>query len=210
MFLLDTKHYILYPYCSIITKGDYMQYPNNIKKIRNHTSVSHSNRGMSLENLINMTNDYYIKKDIALIHKKPTPIGVVEVNYSNHKKLIKKAYFKEQSTLDYNGVYRGKYIEFDAKETLNKTAFPLANVHEHQIEQIDGVIKHGGIAFLIIKMNTFYYLLKGEDFLNFIQNTKRKSIPYSYIQDNAIIIKENYQPALNYLKIIDEIYFKGE
>ena len=103
-----------------------MQYPNNIKKSYNHISVSHSNRGMSLENLLNHTNDYYIKKDIALIYKKPTPIGVAEVSYSDHKKLIKKAYFKEQSTLDYNGIYKGKYIEFDAKETLNKTAFPIA------------------------------------------------------------------------------------
>ena len=187
-----------------------MQYPNNVKKNYNHMSISHSNRGMSLENLLNITNDYYTKKDIALIYKKPTPIGVAEVTYSNHKKLIKKAYFKEQSTLDYNGIYKGKYIEFDAKETLNKTAFPIANVHEHQIKQIQGVIRHGGIAFLIIKMNTFYYLLKGEDFLDFIQNNKRKSLPYSYIQNNAYLIKENYQPALDYLNVIDKIYFKGE
>ena len=187
-----------------------MQYPNNIKKTYNHIAVSHSNRGMSLENLINMTNEYYIKKDIALIHKKPTPIGVAEVSYSDHKKLIKKAYFKEQSTLDYNGVYKGKYIEFDAKETLNKTAFPIANVHPHQIEQIAGVIKHGGIAFLIIKMNTLYYLFKGEDFLDFITNNSRKSIPYSYIKNNAYLIKENYQPALEYLKVVDEVYLKGE
>ena len=68
-----------------------MQYPNNVKKNYNHMSVSHSNRGMSLENLLNITNDYYTKKDIALIYKKPTPIGVAEVTYSNHKKLIKKA-----------------------------------------------------------------------------------------------------------------------
>ncbi len=187
-----------------------MQYPNNIKKSYSHITVSHSNRGMTLENLINKTNEYYLKKDIALIHKKPTPIGVAEVTYSEHKKLIKKAYFKEQSTLDYNGLYRGKYVEFDAKETLNKTAFPIANVHPHQIEQIRGVIKHHGIAFLIIKMNNFYYLLKGEDFLSFIDNNDRKSLPYSYITNNAYLIKESYQPALDYLNTVDEIYFKGE
>ena len=187
-----------------------MQYPNNIKKSYNHISVSHSNRGMSLENLLNHTNDYYIKKDIALIYKKPTPIGVAEVSYSDHKKLIKKAYFKEQSTLDYNGIYKGKYIEFDAKETLNKTAFPIANVHTHQIDQIRGVIRHQGIAFLIIKMNNFYYLLKGEDFLLFIDNSNRKSIPYTYIKNNAHLIKEGYQPAIDYLNNVDEIYFKGE
>ncbi len=77
-----------------------MQYPNNIKKKYNHITVSHSNRGMSLENLLNKTNEYYLEKDIAIIHKKPTPIGVAEVSYTNHKVLINKAYFKEQSTPD--------------------------------------------------------------------------------------------------------------
>ena len=97
-----------------------VQYPNNIKKEYTKYTISHSNRGMDLENLINQSNDYYLKKDCALIYKKPTPIGVVDVSYKNHKKVIEKAYFKEQSTLDYNGLYKGKYIEFDAKETLNK------------------------------------------------------------------------------------------
>ena len=92
-----------------------MQYPNNIKKNFTKLSVSHSNRGMNLENALNLTNDYYLKTDLALIYKKPTPIGVVDVSYTNNKKIIEKAYFKEQSTLDYNGLYRGKYIEFDAK-----------------------------------------------------------------------------------------------
>ena len=107
---------------------------------------------MNLENLINQSNDYYLKKDCALIYKKPTPIGVVDVSYKNHKKVIEKAYFKEQSTLDYNGLYRGKYIDFDAKETLNKTSFPLSNIHEHQINHIRNVIRHNGIAFLIIRI----------------------------------------------------------
>jgi len=187
-----------------------VQYPNNIKKEYSKLSTSHSNRGMNLELLINHSNDYYLKKDIALIYKKPTPIGIVDVSYKNHKKMIEKAYFKEQSTLDYNGVYRGKYIDFDAKETLNKTSFPLSNIHEHQIEHIRRCLKHGGIAFLIIRMNNIHYLLTGEDLINYIDNNKRKSIEYSYIQEKATIIKEGYNLPLDYLEAIDEKYFKGE
>ena len=142
-----------------------MQYPNNIKKSYTKLSVSHSNRGMNLENALNISNEYYLRNDKALIYKKPTPIGVVDVSYKNHKKIIEKAYFKEQSTLDYNGLYRGRYIEFDAKETLNKTAFPLSNIHEHQTNQIRSVIKHGGIIFLVIRMNNINYLLTGEDYI---------------------------------------------
>lgn len=187
-----------------------MQYPNNIKKCFTKLSVSHSNRGMNLENALNSSNNYYLKKDYALIYKKPTPIGVVDVSYNNHKKTIEKAYFKEQSTLDYNGLYRGKYIEFDAKETLNKTSFPLSNIHEHQTNQIRNVIKHGGIVFLIIRMNNINYLLTGEDYISYIDTTNRKSISYKYIQEKAHIIKESYQPQLDYLKVVDKVYFEGE
>ena len=187
-----------------------MRYPNNINKSYAKLSVSHSNRGMNLENALNISNEYYLRKDKALIYKKPTPIGVVDVSYQNHKKIIEKAYFKEQSTLDYNGLYRGKYIEFDAKETLNKTSFPLSNIHEHQTKQIRNVIKHGGIVFLIIRMNNLNYLLTGEDYIEYIDNNDRKSISYKYIEKKAHVIKESYQPQLDYLKTVDEIYFKGE
>ena len=187
-----------------------MQYPNNIKKSYTKLSVSHSNRGMNLENALNLSNEYYLKQDKALIYKKPTPIGIVDVSYKNNKKIIEKAYFKEQSTLDYNGLYRGKYIEFDAKETLNKTSFPLSNIHEHQTKQIRNVIKHGGIIFLVIRINNLNYLLTGEDYIEYIDNFDRKSISYKYIQEKAYIIKESYQPQLDYLSVVDKIYFKGE
>ena len=184
-----------------------MQYPNNIKKNFTRLSISHSNRGMDLEHVLNLTNNYYLKNDRALIFKKPTPIGVVDVSYKNQHKTIEKAYFKEQSTLDYNGLYRGKYIEFDAKETLSKTS---SNIHEHQTVQIRNVIKHGGIVFLIIKMNGIVYLLTGEDYIAYIDNNKRKSISYKYIQEKAYVIKIGYQPQLDYLTLVDDIYFKGE
>ena len=103
-----------------------MLYPNNIKKSYNKQNIEqHGNRGMDLESELNITNNYYKEKDLALIYKKPTPIGIVDVSYKNQKKMIEKAYFKEQSTLDYNGLYKGRYIDFDAKVTKNKTAFPL-------------------------------------------------------------------------------------
>lgn len=187
-----------------------MQYPNSIKKEYTKLEISHSNRGMNLETAINQSNEYYLRMDKAVIYKKPTPIGVVDVSYKNHKKTIEKAYFKEQSTLDYNGLYKGKYLDFDAKETLNKTSFPLSNIHEHQTKHIRNILKHGGIAFLIIRMNNINYLLTGEDYLNYIDSEDRKSIPYNYIKEKGYIIKEAYQPSLDYLNVIDQIYFKGE
>ncbi len=186
-----------------------MFYPNNQKK-EYKRNISHKNRGMELEGIINTTNLYYLNENIAVIYKKPTPIGLVNVSYQNNSKIINKAYFKTPSTLDYNGLYKGKYIEFDAKETLNKLSFPLANIHSHQLEHIKKIIEHQGIVFLIIKMNNLYYYLKGEDLIEFIKTSKRKSIPYQYIQNKCYNIKERINPSLDYLKIIDSIYFKEE
>ncbi|MGM9835035.1 MAG: Holliday junction resolvase RecU [Bacilli bacterium] len=185
-----------------------MLYPNKIKKNYTKLNISHSNRGMDLENAINNSNSYYKEKDIAIIYKKPTPIGIVDVSYRNNKKTIDKAYFKTQSTLDYNGIYKGKYIDFDAKETKSKTSFPLSNVHAHQTKHIEDIIRHGGIAFLIIRMNGINYLLTGEDYLYYLNTEKRKSIAYDYIKKHGHIIKEGFIPSLDYLSVLDEIYFK--
>lgn len=183
-----------------------MNYPNSINKTYKKF-VTYNNRGMDLENSINEANEYYLENDIALIYKKPTPIGIVKVSYKNNSKVIDKAYFKEPSTLDYNGIYKGKYIEFEAKETTNRTSFPLNNIHPHQIKHISRVLEHGGIVFIIIKINQLDYLLDGKDFLDYIENNQRKSIPYDYIKKKGFTIKYNFNKGLNYLNIVDQIYF---
>ena len=184
-----------------------MLYPGNIKKEYKKVH-SYKNRGLDLENLINLTNEYYLENDIAVIYKKPTPITVNKVDYKHNK--ITEGYYKTLSTLDYNGIYKGKYLDFDAKETLNRTSFPLSNIHAHQIKHIERIINHGGISFIILKMNAKYYILKGEDLLDFIKNNKRKSIPYKFIEDNCAEIKENINPALDYITVIDKVYLGGK
>lgn len=181
-----------------------MNYPNSIKK-EYHKVISHANRGMDLENIINDTNDYLRENDIALIYKKPTPIGISKVEYKDNKKIIKKSYFASQSTLDYNGLYKGKYIEFEAKNTESKTSFPLSNIHKHQINHIRNVYKHGGITFLIVKINNEIYLLDGIDFINFIDNFERKSIPYNYFKEKAYLLSYNYFKGLNYIDIVEKL-----
>ena len=184
-----------------------MNYPNACKSAY-EKNITYSNRGMDLEYLINKSNEYYLENDIALIHKKPTPIGIDKVEYKP-KPIIKNAYFKEPSTLDYNGLYKGKYIDFDAKVTKSKTAFPLSNIHLHQIEHIRKVISHGGITFLLIMMNDCVYLLTGNKLIDFIDNYTRKSITYEYIIKNAYLIKYGINPPINYIKVIDKI-IEGE
>ena len=175
--------------------------------------VNEANLGMDLEQMINDSNEYYLYNDIAVIHKKPTPVQIVKVDYpSRNKAVIKEAYYKTPSTTDYNGIYKGKYIDFDAKENHNKTAFPLANISTHQVEHLKNVQRHGGISFLIVAFNTYneYYLLPfdvlNEYWINSLKDG-RKSIPYQTFKEKAYLIKEGYLPRLNYLKVLDEKYF---
>ena len=108
--------------------------------------LTFANRGMRFEEAINESNEYYLNKQIAVIHKKPTPIQIVKVDYPKRSAAtIKEAYFKEASTTDYNGVYQGYYLDFEAKATQNKTSFPLKNFHSHQIEHMRNCLLQGGI-----------------------------------------------------------------
>ncbi len=171
--------------------------------------ASYKNRGMFLENIINDSNTYYNSKDMCLIYKKPTPIKVLNVVYPNNTThLIDKAVYSSISTLDYNGIYREKYIEFDAKECHSTTSFPLSNIKEHQIEHIRKVILQKGIVFLIIFMNNEFFLLKGETLLDFIKNNTNKSIKFEYLKENSYKIDESYLPRLKYLDAVDKAYFK--
>ncbi|HLS35742.1 MAG TPA: Holliday junction resolvase RecU [Bacillota bacterium] len=196
-----------------------MNYPDGSRRrmTKNYNrQINYQNRGMSLEEDINMTNEFYLSTNKAVIHKKPTPIQVVNVHYPKRSAaVITEAYYQQASTTDYNGVYRGKYIDFEAKETKNKTSFPLGNVQEHQIEHMRSVVQHDGIAFFIIRFSfhneTFF--LQAKDLLTYWDNMLlggRKSIPYKTFQNKAVVIPFDYQARVNYLKVVDSLYFRTE
>ena len=189
----------------------YMKYPGGIVKNKNNI-INYGNRGMNLEADINATNDYYLNNNIAVIYKKPTPITINKVDYpSRRDAVITEAHFRTPSTTDYNGIYKGKYIDFEAKE-CSKTSFALSNIHQHQIKHLKRIIEHGGIAFIIVSFtkNQKVFLLNGIDFFNFINENTRKSIPISFFEKYGFILEYKFNPRLDYLKVIDKLYFKGE
>ena len=188
-----------------------MKYPDGTKKSYKIYNT-YANRGMNLESDISESNNYYRNNNIAIIYKKPTPITIAKVDYpSRLETVIKEGYFKTPSTTDYNGIYKGKYIDFEAKETKHKTSFPLSNIHSHQIKHLESIYRHGGIGFIIVKFTNLNetYLLTIEKLIDFSNNNKRKSIPLEYFKSAGYIIKDKYNPRVDYLKIIDELYFDG-
>lgn len=183
----------------------------SIKKPK-EKDFTYSNRGMTLEEDLNESNEYYLLSGKAVIHKKPTPVQIVNVDYPKRSAaVIKEAYFKQASTTDYNGVYKGRYIDFEAKETRFKTSFPLNNFHRHQIEHINQVLKQDGIAFVILRFSTIeqVYLLEGKHLLSFwdrMEKGGRKSITFSEIEQYGCVIPLGYQPRIDYIKVIDKLY----
>lgn len=183
---------------------------NSKKSVSSKVHLSAMNRGMDLEEDINLSSEYYREKNLCLITKRPTPINVVKVDYSRGARIID-AYFEKQSTTDYNGVYKGRYIDFEAKSTKTKTSFPLANISPHQIKHLKAVKSNGGIAFFIIEFVTNdneTYLVDADYIIKFIEDGERKSIPYKEIVKNGHLIKRGYIPRLDYLPVIEEVYFK--
>lgn len=173
---------------------------------------SYGKRGMTLEEDINETNQYYLEQGLAVIHKKPTPVQIVDVNYPKRSAaVIKEAYFKQASTTDYNGVYKGKYIDFEAKETKLETSFPLKNFHEHQILHMKQVITHGAICFVLLRFSLTdeVYFLEAEHLLFFWQRMLdggRKSITKKEIENLGCLIPLGFQPRIDYINVINGLY----
>ncbi|KRK77058.1 Holliday junction-specific endonuclease [Levilactobacillus namurensis DSM 19117] len=124
--------------------------------------------------------------------------------------MIKEAYFSTASTTDYNGVYRGHYLDFDAKETRNKTSFPLKNFHQHQIDHLRACTAQGGICFAIIKFvaHDEIYLYPAAELFTFWDaqvSGGRKSIPYQEIVDHGYLLPPQIQPLVPYLTAVDQL-----
>ncbi|WP_163526202.1 Holliday junction resolvase RecU [Halobacillus ihumii] len=196
-----------------------MNYPNGRKGVsqkslkQGKTKATFSNRGMTLEEDIALTNDYYRHANIAVVHKKPTPVQIVNVDYPKRSAaVIKEAYFKQASTTDFNGVYRGRYIDFEAKETKNKTSFPLSNIHQHQIDHMRACDTHGGICFIIVKFAVYeevYFLPAVKLFLYWDDQFQggRKSIPYEHMKVEGELLPFHYQARVDYAAALDKLYF---
>ncbi len=196
-----------------------INYPNgrpfphfHSNKPQKKKEISYGNRGMSLESDLSHSNEYYRSRKIAVIHKKPTPVQIVKVNYPKRSAAkITEAYYQKASTTDYNGIYKGYYIDFEAKETRNKTSFPLKNFHAHQIEHLKDCHEQGGICFSILSFSRLnrIFVLDAEQLCyywnNQFEEKGAKSIPLAEIEKNAIEIHYGFAPRIPYLDAVDDM-----
>ena len=195
-----------------------VNYPHKLK-IQHKTSkpasslISFANRGMSFEKMINESNNFYLSRGLAVIHKKPTPIQIVKVDYPRRSQAkITEAYFRQASTTDYSGVFKGHYIDFEAKETRQKQSMPMKNFHQHQIDHMEAVLGQGGICFVLLHFSSLRetYLLPASYLIEFYKIDKGgKSMPLSYIQEHGYAIEMQQFPSIPYLEIIEQKLLGG-
>lgn len=162
-------------------------------------------RGSTLEDLINRTNEKYRENHLALIQKIPTPI--TPINIDKESRHITLAYFEQKSTVDYIGAVQGIPVCFDAKE-CNTDTFPLANIHEHQVEFMRQFEEQDGIAFLLISFthrDELYYL-RFADLLRFWERGTgggRKSFRYEEL-DPVFFLPQVSGILVPYLNVLQK------
>ncbi len=183
-----------------------MKYPFINNNLKINKPINYKNRGLLFESMINDSNNYYLYNNIALIYKRTTPIKIINTDPSN--KLISKAVFEKDSTTDYNGVYKGRYIDFEAKETISKTSFPLSNIKDHQLLHLGKVIDNGGIAFFLIYFTSLdeIYLIRAIDILNLIKEKNIKSLSLNLIRNIGFKIRKTTNILVDYLQNIEKIF----
>lgn len=163
-----------------------------MKKITNY-----KNRGLDFEKMIDETNKFYVKHSLAFVYKKPTPIQVLKVIKGNKIEGV----FSTKSTTDYNGLYNGNYVDFDAKVTTNEI-FDLNNIKPHQYKHLQDIHSNKGISFILV-----FFKVKSKIFLipfEMILKHTTKNMTYEFCLDNCYCIPIRVNPVIDYLQAIDE------
>ncbi len=144
------------------------------------------NKGMYLETIINNSIEHYKKNKIALFRKLDVPVKIIEKKDNNV--VIAKIYKK--SDVDYYGVYKGRFIAIEAKQTENQI-FYIQKMPQHQIEYLNEIDEqYNGISILI---------------LHFSNNNNIYCFPWIQIKNITKII--NNDPNINKFKL--NLFFPG-
>lgn len=150
----------------------------------------YANRGMFLESIINYTIEIINNEKQALIFKQ----SPVTMNNKHGK-------FTKKSNVDYHGIYKGKYLCFEAKSTKTVT-LPWNNFKSHQLTYLEDVFNLGGISFVII-----YFWQYDEYFLVFwkqlrIIKLNKQNLSYQKIIKNGHKLEILYPFSLDFLKFL--------
>ncbi|MCY0895526.1 MAG: Holliday junction resolvase RecU [Alicyclobacillaceae bacterium] len=160
-------------------------------------------RGMAFETLINHANAIYRQRGLAVVQKRPTPIKILRTNGTR----IVSAVLESASTVDYEGVYRGRSLQFEAKSTREKR-FDLKNLLPHQVEHLRACAAQGALCFVLVEFTEQQriYLLPGERMLlawDASQHGGAKSIPLKDIEQSCFPVQQGRGVLVDYLAAVE-------
>ncbi|OTY15459.1 Holliday junction resolvase RecU [Bacillus mycoides] len=164
------------------------------------------NRGMHFEKVINLANEMYQRGGVALINKRPTPMKVLKSKGGR----VLNGFYEAKSTVDYDGVYKGRAIAFEAKSTENATRFDLKNIAQHQLDYLEKAEKMGAICFFLIEFSkdksVFVVPLSAiRCYIRMSQQPKgKKSIPRADFDIYGYLVDQTDRAPVDYLQYIDE------
>jgi len=84
---------------------------------------------------------------------------------------------------DYLCIENGYTAYYEVKSSKSKTSFPLANIRENQLNMMYKIWKHGKVrgVFFFIFMNRKKHKLHIMNVVEFMNDSKRKSLPIKYL-----------------------------
>ncbi|KAB2328953.1 Holliday junction resolvase RecU [Cytobacillus depressus] len=170
--------------------------------------VNYANRGKTFENDIIRSNMTYKHKRWALVEKtepifKPLPNGLLPNRYRGNKS-IKVGYYEGKGFVDFFGVCQGRALAFEAKSTNIRTNFPLKNIKNEQVADLEFWHNLGGIAFVLVQFQKQkeVYLLPFQDLKKWWDDSLgegRKSIPYEWFVTKCDRVRATRGVILDYL-----------
>ncbi|MGW5955080.1 Holliday junction resolvase RecU [Bacillus mycoides] len=149
----------------------------------------------------------YQRGGVALINKHPTPVKVLKSKGGR----VLNGFYEAKSTVDYDGVYKGRVIAFEAKSTENATRFDLKNIAQHQLHYLEKAEKMGAICFFLIGFSkdksVFAVLLSVIQFyVRMSQQPKgKKSIPRAEFDIYGYLVDQTERAPVDYLQYIYEV-----
>ncbi|MED0988319.1 Holliday junction resolvase RecU [Bacillus nitratireducens] len=161
---------------------------------------------MAFEMLINLANEMYQRGGVALINKRPTPVKVLKSAGGR----VLNGFYEAKSTVDYDGVYKGRAITFEAKSTNEINRFDLKNIAQHQLDYLEKTEKMGAICFFLIEFSKdkSVFLIPLSVIQAYVrmshQPKGKKSIPRADFDIYGYLIDQTKREPVDYLQYIDE------
>ncbi|MBJ8054897.1 Holliday junction resolvase RecU [Bacillus cereus] len=168
--------------------------------------MGQGNRGMAFEKLINLSNEMYQRGGVALINKCPTPVKVLKSAGGR----VLNGFYEAKSTVDYDGVYKGRAVAFEAKSTQSLTRFDLSNIAQHQLDYLEKAEKMGAVCFFLIEFSKdqTVFLVPASVVQSYVrmshQPNGKKSISRADFDVYGYLVEQTERAPVDYLQYIDE------